>query len=159
MKPRVYIETTIPSYLTARPSGNVVLAGHQLVTREWWDLRRMDYELCASQFVLDECSAGDPDAARLRLESLHGSVILTSNEASQSLAEDLIAVGHLPPKAELDAYHIALATIHAVPYLLTWNCRHIANAHLRRRFEAVCSGRGFELPTICTPEELMEATS
>lgn len=156
MKPRVYLETTIPSYLTAWLSRDLVMAGHQQTTREWWDARREDFELFVSQFVIDEAGAGDPDAAKRRLESLVHVPLLDPGANVHALADDLMKRVPLPPKAAADALHIAIATIHGMDFLLTWNCTHIANAALRPGIEAVCRDHGYEPPVICTPEELLK---
>lgn len=157
MAERVYIETTFVSYLTAWPSRDVVIAGHQQVTREWWDTRRASYELCVSQLVLDEAGAGDAQAAEERLVVLQPMLVLETTTEALELAKQLVQAGALPPKAVGDALHIAVAATKAVPYLLTWNCRHLANAVMRPVIEAVCSAKRFKAPIICTPEELMEA--
>jgi hypothetical protein len=156
MPQRVYIETTFVSYLTARPSRDVVIAGHQQITHEWWDTRRVNYELCVSQLVLDEAGAGDSQAAQERQAVLQSMTVLETTTAALELAKELIQAGALPAKAADDALHIAVAATHAVPYLLTWNCRHLANATMRPMIESVCAAKGFKAPIICTPEELME---
>jgi len=159
MLERVYIETTIVSYLTARPSRDVVIAGHQQITHEWWDTRRGSYELCTSQLVLSEAAAGDPQAAQERLEVLQDMTLLETTAEALELAKELIQAGALPAKATDDALHIAVAATNRVPFLLTWNCRHLANAAMRPQIEAACVRNGLKAPIICTPEELMEATS
>lgn len=156
MLPRVYIETTFVSYLTARASRDVIVAGHQQSTHDWWDGQRENYELCVSQLVLQEAGDGDPQAAQERLAELSSMTVLEITETALALAEELVKVGALPTKAENDALHIAVAASHQVPYLLTWNCRHIANATMRAQIEAVCASKGFKAPIICTPEEMME---
>jgi predicted nucleic acid-binding protein len=153
MKPRVYVETTIPSYLTAWPSNNLLRAAHQQVTREWWD-RRDAFDLYISQLVVIECQAGDPKAATERLAALTGLPILDQPPEVAALAEGLIRDVPLPPRAEADAVHIATAAVHGIQYLLTWNCTHIANATLRPRIEQACRAAGYEPPLICTPQEL-----
>ncbi len=157
MAERVYIESTFVSYLTARPNRDVVIAGHQQVTHEWWDTRRESYELCVSQLVLGEAGAGDPQAAQERLAVLKSMTVLETTTAALDLAKALIQAGALPPKAADDALHIAVAATHGLPYLLTWNCRHLANATMRPLIEAVCVAKGFKAPIICTPEELLES--
>jgi len=157
MPERVYIETTVVSYLTARPNRDVVIAGHQQVTHEWWDTRRESYELCVSQLVLDEAGAGDEQAAQERLVVLRPMLVLETTPEALELAKELLQAGALPEKAAGDALHIAVAATKAVPFLLTWNCRHLANAVMRPVIEAVCKAKGFKAPIICTPEELPEA--
>jgi len=159
MADRVFIETTVVSYLTARPSRDVVIAGHQQVTHEWWDTRRENYELCVSQLVLDESGAGDPEAAQERLEVLRPMLVLESTTEALELAKELLRAGALPAKAAGDALHIAVAATRGVPFLLTWNCRHLANAAMRPVIEAVCKAMGYTAPIICTPEELLESKS
>src|SRR5687768_8529389 len=126
MAERVYIETTVVSYLTARPSRDVVIAGHQQVTHEWWNTRRGQYELCVSQLVLDEVAAGDAEAAAERLTVLRPLLVLETTEAALALAKALVQAGALPTKAAGDALHIAISATKSVPFLLTWNCRHLA---------------------------------
>jgi hypothetical protein len=155
MKPRVYLETTIPSYLTAWPSRDLVRAAHQQVTREWWEQRRGEFELFISQIVVRECQAGDPEAASQRLALVGDLALLEQTEAAVALAQTLLERVPLPERAAVDALHIAIAVVHGIDYLLTWNCTHIANAALRGRIEAVCLAEGYEAPVICTPEELV----
>ena len=154
MKPTVYVETTVPSYLTAWPSRDVVRAGEQQVTRDWWE-RRTEFELRVSSLVLVECGAGDSDAAALRLAALDGVPVLGQTPEAETLADALLREVPLPAKAAADALHIAVAAVNGVAYLLTWNCTHIANATLRPRIEAICRQLGYEPPVICTPMELL----
>lgn len=151
---RVYIETTFVSYLTARPSRDVVIAGHQQSTHEWWDDYRADYELCASELVLQEAGGGDPQAAQERLEVLKPMVLLETRQEALDLAEELVRAGALPAKAFEDALHIAVAAHQKIPYLLTWNLRPMANATMRPMIETVGASKGYKAPIICTPEEL-----
>ena len=155
--PSLYLETTDIGYLTSRISHELVIAANQQVTREWWNDHCGDFDLFISQFVVQECTAGDPDAARERLEVIAEIPELDVTDDAKALAKKLVTNVPLPDKAEIDALHVAIATVHGIDYLLTWNCKHIANAALRHQIEAVCRDRGFEPPTICTPQELMEA--
>ena len=159
MLQRVYIETTFVSYLTARPSRDVVIVGHQQITHEWWDQARADFELCTSQLVLQEAGSGDPEAAQERLVILKAMVLLDTTEAAVRLAAELLQAKALPEKAADDALHIAIAADQKIPFLLTWNCRHMANATMRRVIEAVCASKGYKVPIICTPEELRKVIS
>ena len=151
---RVYLETTFVSYLTARASRDVVIAGHQQSTKEWWEIYRGDYQLCASELVFREAGAGDPQAAQERLDVLKGIVLLETRQEARDLAKELVQAGALPAKAFEDALHIAVAANQKIPYLLTWNLRHMANATMRPRIETVCASKGYKAPIICTPEEL-----
>jgi predicted nucleic acid-binding protein len=153
MKPSVYVETTIPSYLTAWPSRDLVRAAHQQITREWW-ARRNGFNLYSSRLVVQECEAGDPVAAADRLAALAGIPLLEQETDVADLARALLRDVPRPAKAAADALHIATAAAHGMQYLLTWNCTHIANVALRPGIEAVCRAAGLEPPLICTPEEL-----
>ncbi len=155
MKQRVYLETTVISVLAARPSRDLVLAGHQAVTWKWWEQRRDKFEVFVSQPVLDEAGQGDADAARRRREILSTVPLLDVTEESLSLAEALIAKHALPPRSAADALHIAVAAVNGMDYLLTWNCRHIANAELAPAIREMVEDFGYEAPIICTPDELL----
>jgi hypothetical protein len=155
MKKKTYIETSIISYLTAWPSHDLIVAAHQKITDEWWKNHRSSFQLHISEIVLDEAGLGDPEAAAKRLQALQGIELLdVSNEATY-LSEKLIAPGALSSKAIEDALHIAVATIHKMDYLLTWNCKHIANAQMRLIIEKINHQYGYQTPVICTPEELL----
>jgi hypothetical protein len=155
MKPKLYLETTIPSYLAGRPSCDLIVAGHQQITREWWETRRENFDLYASELVLIELRAGDPQIASRRLEFMAGVPLLEISGEILELAEELIVDGPVPRKAGRDATHIATASVYGCDYLLTWNCRHIANAELLRSIERIVDSHGYELPNLCTPEQLM----
>jgi len=144
------------SYLTARPSRDLITAAHQQITQQWWQTRRARFDLFVAPPVLQEAQAGDPDAAARRVAVLQTIPLLTLSEEAAGLAQALIAPGPLPANAVVDALHIAIATVHGMHYLLTWNCTHIANAAIRSDIEDICRARGYEPPVICTPEELLE---
>jgi predicted nucleic acid-binding protein len=154
MVPLVYIETTILSYLTAELSPNLVVAGHQQVTQEWWARHRSRFRLVTSAVVLREAGAGDATLSRRRLALLEGLPLLEITEAALALAEGLVEAGIVPAKVFNDALHLATATVGRADYLLTWNLAHLAGAQPRRRIERELRRRGFEPPTLCTPEEL-----
>jgi len=155
MKPKVYIETSVVSYQASRPSTDLIVAAHQRLTQEWWEASPDRFDRFVSQTVIREAAAGDPEAAKERLESLEGMGLLELSEGAYALAAALVARGALPAEAPEDALHIAVATVHGMDYLVTWNCAHIANAQLRCAVEEVCRSLGYEPPIICTPEELM----
>ncbi len=155
-KPAVYVETSVVGYLTSHPSRDLVpVAARQEITREWFAVQAQAYELFVSQLVVNEASAGDKEAARERSAFLQGIPRLGITDATGELAGKLVESGAVPRKAAEDALHIAVAAVHGVDYLLTWNCAHIANATMRQGIEGVCRGAGYEPPVICTPEELM----
>jgi predicted nucleic acid-binding protein len=156
MPKSVYIETTIVSYLTSRPSRNLLDRAHQQVTRRWWRTRRSEFDLFVSPLVLQEAGAGDPKRARRRLAALHHIPILAATPDALAVAHALRQRGPIPKRAEADAMPIAIAAAHGMEYLLTWNCAHIANAQMRPSIERVCREQGFEPPILCTPEELLE---
>jgi len=151
----VYIETTLISYLVSRPSRDLLVAAHQQATRDWWSERRHNFECCISQVVLDELSAGDPEQAKTRMAAVSAFPVLEITEEAESLATAMIGGGAIPPNALIDAAHIAIATVNETDYILTWNCKHLANAQIIRRVAIVCNQLGYSMPVICTPEELM----
>ena len=155
MPPRVYVETSVISYLAARPSRDLITAARQQITHEWWRRRRPNFEVFVSQLVLDEARAGDPEAATRRADLLANLPLLDITSVSVDLARRLIEEVSLPPQAAADALHIATAACHGLDDLLTWNAAHIANAEFRPRVERTCRAHGYEPPVLCTPDELM----
>ncbi len=154
----VYLETSFISYLVSPPSRDLVIAAHQQISFEWWNTQREKYDCFMSQFVIDEASLGDPEEAQNRLDIISILNALEIVPESEKLAGRIIASGIIPKKAVNDAAHIAVAAIHEIDYMLTWNCKHLANAHILKRVRAICLESGFQSPDICTPEELMEGT-
>jgi len=155
MSGTVYIETSIVGYLTVRPSNNLILMANMEITREWWETHRSQFNLYISEIVLDEAAKGDAEIATKRLEILRDFPLLVLNENVRNLATQFLARSNLPPKAANDAIHIALATVYGLDYLLTWNCKHIANAQIQKKLSQISIESGYELPTICTPLELI----
>ncbi len=155
MSETVYIETSILGYLTARSSRDIVVAANIEVTREWWDKRRSDFQLYSSQAVIKETSQGDTTISSQRLEILRNFSLLDLNPSVLDLAEQFLGRSNLPAKADIDAVHIAAATVHGMDYLLTWNCKHIANAQIQRKLAEISLDFGYELPILCTPYELL----
>ncbi|WP_204151001.1 type II toxin-antitoxin system VapC family toxin [Leptolyngbya sp. CCY15150] len=155
MSETIYVETSIIGYLTARSSNNLILMANMETTRQWWDGRRSQFMLYISQVVLDEVARGDGEMASRRLKILRDFPLLEINQAVQDLAVQFLSNSNLPPKASDDALHIAAATVYGLDYLLTWNCRHIANAQIQKKLLQISLDAGYELPTICTPYELM----
>jgi hypothetical protein len=151
----VYLETSVISYLASRPSRDLIIAAHQQITADWWHRRRQELDLFISQVVLNEAGAGDPEAATRRLTYLQGIPVLGVTAEAGALAKRFLSAGLLPAKAADDALHVAIATANGMEFLLTWNCRHIANGEIVRRLRNEAAGAGYDLPTICTPEELL----
>lgn len=155
MKPVVYLETSVVSYLVGRPSRDLVVAGRQEVSRDWWQHRRARYELRISALVLQEIVRGDQNIAREREEAIADLLVLEITPEAQRLATDLVKGKAMPVQSSEDALHIALACVHGTNYLLTWNFRHINNAETKRTLVAAIEAAGYECPMICSPEELM----
>ena len=151
----VYLETTFISYLVARPSRDVIVVGHQQTTQDWWENRRSQFECSVSQVVIDEASVGDPTEVQKRLAVIAVLPNLAITDEAKALTQAIMAAGILPPHVIRDAAHVAVAAVHAVDYLLTWNCKHLANAQIARRIAVVCEKLGRKMPILCTPEELM----
>ena len=152
----VYIETSVISYLTARISRDLIVAGHQQITQEWWDNILPKLNAFISEAVILEASKGDVNAVKMRMQKLKHLKILEINSDVQTLA-DLYSIRlKIPKKAAMDALHLATASWHGMDYLVTWNCAHIANARTELLMRQINSEKGIETPVICTPEELME---
>lgn len=150
----VYIETTIVSYLVANPSRDPLLAAHQQLTRRWWQEQRLAYHCLVSGETITEAARGDAEQARLRLEVMSNLPVLPITLHVENLADAILQSGSLPAAARSDAIHVAAATLAGVDFLLTWNCRHLANPHLQKQLRALMTARGLTLPEICTPVEL-----
>jgi len=155
LKYKLYLETTIPSYLTSWPSRDLIIAGHQQITKEWWKRRKGAFDMYVSQLVVDEAKAGNDEAARARLKVITGLRLLDITEEVERLAIRILSSGVIPMKAATDAAHIAIASVHGMEYLMTWNCVHLANAIITKQVARICEQEGFECPVICTPEELL----
>ena len=155
MKPTLYLETTIPSYLAARTSRDLVVAAHQQITQEWWEKRLADFRVYISQLVLEECALGDTGAAKRRMALLKGLPVLDIDEKVLKLAQAMVTSGAIPGKVGADAIHVAAAAVNGLDFLLTWNCTHIHNAETVQDLTAVCLVHDYRCPVICTPEELM----
>lgn len=155
-KPTVYVETSVISYLTNRPSRDAIVLGRQLLTRQWWDERRSNYRLLVSDFVVDEVSDGHPEAVARRLEALH-TMQFIDNKAPEieALANTLIAEKALPANAKLDALHIATCAYHAVSYLVSWNFSHIVNAQQLGKIEDICRANRYPASRLVTLDQLI----
>ncbi len=153
---RIYVESTIPSYVVARPARDLLQAARQQLAKDWWDWERNKHELFISQVVLDEIAFGEKEMAERRLETMRSVPLLRVTDQVKKLAGKILTLALLPAKADRDATHIALASVYEMDILLTWNSRHIANAAIRLRLRKVVEAAGFTLPVICTPEELVE---
>jgi len=152
----VYIETTIISYLTAKPSRDLIVAAHQQITSEWWASVRPEVECFVSPFVIDEATRGDDEDARKRLEAIADFSVLQVNEEVEALAREYFAALNIPEKAKIDAFHLAVAAWHKMDYVLSWNCKHIASGRVQKMLQDTNARLGVHTPIVCTPEELME---
>ena len=155
MKPKLYVETSIISYLTSRPNRDVVINANQQLAQEWWESRHQ-FDLFISELVVNEVSKGDSHMAQKRLDLIQDLPLLDVNDEIKDLAKEILRQNVLPPKAALDVFHIALTAVHGIDFLLTLNCKHIANAFIYRRIEKICSAFGYESPIVCTPQEILE---
>src|SRR5258708_7887724 len=155
MKPLLYLETTIPSCLTSRRGRVLIVASDRQMTRDWWETRKGGFQLFISQLVVDEAGGGDPAAARERLKAIQHLPLLDITPEVAELAAAILDSGKIPRKAATDAAHIAIAAVHGMDFLVTWNCVHIANAAIAKALAAICREHGWECPVICTPEELL----
>ncbi len=155
MKSKVYVDTSFISYLTSRPSRDLIVAAQQQITHEWWQNRRSIFEVYISHLVVQESGKGEKDAASERLQILNAFQVLELRPEALELSQFFITQNALPEKASDDALHIALATIYGIEYLLTWNCKHMANAEIQKKITKISLDQGYEMPTICTPYELM----
>ncbi len=155
----VYIETSIVSYLTSRPSRDVRAAAWQQLTLQWWEQERPRFEVFSSELVAAEAEAGDTTAARKRLGILDGLPVLPVDAFAKTLASRLISEGGVPSSAQADALHIAVACVNEMDYLLTWNCRHIDNAAAKPAIRMICVNASYTCPEICTPLELLSEDS
>ncbi len=155
MKKKVYVETSIVSFLTGRPSHSLIVSAWQSMTVDWWEKRRESFDLYASELVLEEAGRGDKNAAERRLKSLETIPLLSLTDTAEQLSKELLAKKALPARATDDALHIALSAVHNIDYLLTWNCRHIDNAETKPIVRSIILSNGFNCPEICTPQELM----
>jgi predicted nucleic acid-binding protein len=154
-KPKVYVETTVVSYLVALPTQDIIQTAHQEITRQWWE-RRDRFDLYVSRAVVAEARRGNPHAAARRLDALRGIPRLARSRRVVDVARALVRRGTLPAQAGMDAAHVGIAAVHGMEYLVTWNLRHLANASIRAKIEEVVRAVGMVPPIICTPEELME---
>jgi hypothetical protein len=156
MKPSVYIETTIISYLTAKPSRDLIIAAHQQITNEWWSDVRPQVDCYVSPFLIDEASRGDLTYAQKRLDEIIDFTVLEVNEEIEDLAQQYFAALQIPEKAKIDAFHLAVAAWHKMDYLLSWNCKHIASGRVQKMMQEINARLEVHTPIVCTPEELME---
>jgi predicted nucleic acid-binding protein len=156
MKPTVYIETTVISYLTAKPSRDLLIAAHQQVTHEWWEKALSHLEVFVSPIVLEEILKGDEQAAKLRFERVSSFPLLEVLPEVRDLAESYFSAIEIPEKARGDSYHLALATWHGMDFMVSWNCTHIVRGRVKRIVEEINATYGIRTPIVCTPEELME---
>jgi hypothetical protein len=153
---RAYIESSVPSFYAARPSRQLALLAKQQATKDWWDAGCSGLELVTSLETLDEIAKGESEKAKERVELVADLPLLEVNDDVADIANDLVQSGIVPDKAASDAIHIAVTSVHRVEFLVTWNFKHIANPFLRKRIRDLITKRGFQMPTMCSPEELLD---
>ena len=154
MKQIVYLESSVISYLTSRPNRDVIIAGRQAITLDWWENQRHQFELRISVLVEEEISKGDSSAAQQRFEKVADiESLLISNEAIR-IADLLLAEKVVPKGSEEDALHIGIAASQGVDFLLTWNFKHINNAETKNAITRLVESAGYVCPQLCSPEEL-----
>jgi predicted nucleic acid-binding protein len=156
MKKRVYMETTIVSYFTARPSRDVIVVGHQETTRELWPDLTAKYETYISAIVYEEAGKGNPDQAKMRLAAIEPFPMLGIDEDARILAEKIIAGRGIPAEYPEDALHIAVAAVNGMDVVVTWNFAHLNNPFTRRAVRRIVEAEGYLCPEICSPQELLE---
>ena len=155
-KPLVYIETSVVSYLTARPSRDLLTAARQSWTRDWWDIAPTFWKMAISELVIEESGRGDPQAAALRLNALHGIPILSANVEVEILANAILNAGALPLTESEDALHIAIATVTGAHYLVSWNFAHLVGPDAKLKLLDTIRNLGHTPALLTTPEELLE---
>lgn len=151
----IYVETSIVSYLTARSSRDLILAGRQATTREWWERAIREQRLVTSVEVIQEAARGDPQAAQARVEVLSALPRLELGPPTEALAARYQAVLGLPERAASDAVHLAVASLHQVDAIASWNCCHIASPRVQRIVMEINQQLGLSVPYLATPEMLM----
>jgi predicted nucleic acid-binding protein len=156
MKESIYLETTVVSYYTSKPSRDIVALAHQEITRQWWPIAIRRYDIFISEVVTEEARFGDPEAAKRRLEELKDFPHLELNDKVEEMAQVYMERLNIPEKSFRDAAHLAIACVHNIDYLVTWNCAHLANGEVIKKLMKINESLGIHTPIICTPEELME---
>ena len=156
MKRTVYVETTVVSYLTARPSSDLQIAGHQKSTRELWPKLLSDYTTYVSALVYREAARGDQDQATKRQKAIRPFLTLATTDEAQALADSIVAGKGIPSEYPEDALHVALASVNGVEVIVTWNFAHLNNPFTRMKVRQLVEKAGYECPEICSPEELLE---
>ena len=154
MKERVYIETSVISYLSGRLSRDVIIVARQEITREIWPLLTEQFDCYVSALVREEIERGDPEAASSRLAALTGMATLTISDEARDLAKAIVENGLMPSRFTEDALHIAIAAMHGLDYILTWNFRHLNNVQTKVKIADFIEDCGFEPPLVCSPDEL-----
>ncbi|MEW6608929.1 MAG: type II toxin-antitoxin system VapC family toxin [bacterium] len=156
MKESIYLETTVVSYYTSKPSRDIIVLAHQEITRQWWPMAVGQFNIFISEVVIEEAGLGDQEAAKRRLEELKDFPHLELNNKVEEMAQVYMEKLEIPEKSFRDAAHLAVASVHNIDYLITWNCAHLANGEVIKKLMKINEPFGIHTPIICTPEELME---
>jgi len=157
MKKHIYIETTVVSYLTSKPSRDLMVASHQEATRELWEKLSIKYKSFVSALVFQEAGKGDQNQAEMRLAAMANFPMIDIDDEAQSLAEKIIAKKGIPGEYPEDALHIAVAAVNGIDVIITWNFAHLNNPFTRKKIRMIVEAEGYSCPEICSPEELLEA--
>lgn len=156
MKESIYLETTVVSYYTSKPSRDIIALAHQEITRQWWPMAIRRFNVFISEVVIEEARLGNQEAAKRRLEELKNFPHLELNDKVEKMAQVYMKKLEIPEKSFRDAAHLAVASVHNIDYFLTWNCAHLANGEIIKKLIQINESSGIHTPIICTPEELME---
>ncbi|MCX6146884.1 MAG: type II toxin-antitoxin system VapC family toxin [Candidatus Kapabacteria bacterium] len=155
-KQKVYIETSVISYLTSRPSRDIIVSSHQQITNQWWKKSKSKFNNYISEFVIDEISKGDKSASEIRLASVKNIQLLEYDDDIVEIAINYANLLSIPEKARLDAFHLAISVYYEIDFLLSWNCKHIANAVVMSKLRDYNKTKNLFTPILCTPLELLE---
>ena len=154
-KQTIYIESTIPSYLVARPSRDLLKLSRQIASRQWWDEVLPSYDPYVSRYVLQEISDGDPQAATRRQKAIEGFTFLETSEQIEKLALVILKKIRIPEKSKIDAYHLAIAITHGMDYVISWNFNHIVGPPVRKTFAEIGRELNLVMPILCTPSDFL----
>ena len=156
MQQKLYIETSVVSYLTAQRSRDLLIAARQEATAELWSKLQSGFTGYVSTLVHQEAQKGDPEQARKRIDALSSFIILDIDKEAQMLADHILSVKAIPAEYPDDALHMAVAAVNGMDVLITWNFAHLNNPIARTKIRQIVEDNGYQCPEVCSPEELLE---